>query len=217
MRERGHNQTTLGLAIGRTQSWVSNTLFTQPAKILAYLAYREPEVLDRLLAEFDWTLQELNEETGANVPIKPSDIEEIRNPVSSGGLVIPGGLVMVPVYGSANGGMPFEYGIPVDPEMVRGENTRAYQVDGDSMDTGNDDGIKDGEWVLVDTSLTTGIPGRVFLLEILGDGMTVKRLRQFDGEWRFASDNPQVGESWRGDQVRVVGKVYGKVNFKTIH
>ena len=38
-------------------------------------------------------------------------------------------------------------------------------------------------------SLTKGIPGRVFLLEILGDGAAVKRLRVFDGEWRFASDN----------------------------
>lgn len=152
--------------------------------------------------------------TGRPLPITNEPVDIVHNDSPKR---LPGGLVMVPVYGYANGGRPTEYGIPVDPELVRGENTRAYQVEGNSMDTGTDDGIKDGEWVLVDTSLTKGVTGRVFLLEIIGDGMTVKRLRQFDGEWRFTSDNPEDGESWRGDQVRVVGQVYGKVNFKAIH
>lgn len=122
----------------------------------------------------------------------------------------------VPVYGSANGGTRSEYGIPVDPELVRCENTHAYEVAGNSMDTGTESGIRDDECGLVDTSLTKCIPGRVFLLEIIGDGMTVKHRRVFDGEWPFASHNAEVVETWRGDQVRVIGHVYGKVNLKAI-
>jgi len=42
------------------------------------------------------------------------------------------------------------------------------------MAIGSDGGIRDDNWVLVDTSLTNPINGRVFLLEIVGDGMTAK-------------------------------------------
>lgn len=183
------------------------------------LAAASLEFRDGLRRVYRLTADEWELETGLHVPVEMSDANVYGSvgPGSAAGLIIPGGLVMVPVYGSANGGTPSEYGIPVDPELVRGENTRAYEVTGNSMDTGTEDGIRDGEWVLVDTSLTKGIPGRVFLLEIIGDGMTVKRLRVFDGEWIFASDNPAVGEAWRADQVNVVGQVYGKVNFKAIH
>ena len=51
----------------------------------------------------------------------------------------------------------------------------------------------------------------------LGDGMTVKRLRNVEGAWVFMSDNPEAGESWRDDQVRIVGRVYGRVDFEEIH
>lgn len=145
----------------------------------------------------------------------PLEVEDFQLPGRQVRLV--GGLVMVPVVGVANGGKPAEYGIPVRPDLVRGDNTRSYQVEGDSMAIGERDGIRDGEWVLVDRSLTKPANGKVFLLEILGDGMTVKRLRQVAGEWFFLSDNPEVGESWRHDQVRIIGQVYGKVDFAEIH
>ena len=77
-------------------------------------------------------------------------------------------------------------------------------------------GIHDGDWVLVDTSLTKPINGKVFLLEIIGDGTTVKRLRQVAGQWVFLSDNPG-GETWTADQVRIVGEVYGRVDYEAIH
>lgn len=134
-----------------------------------------------------------------------------------GALRIPGGLVMVPVLGVANGGRPGSYGLPVEPEMIRGDNTRAYQVEGNSMATNTaDGGIRDGSWVLVDMSLTNPANGRVFLLEIIGDGMTVKRLRRFGSDWLFVSDNPDAGESWREDQVRIVGEVYGRVDYTEV-
>lgn len=60
-------------------------------------------------------------------------------------------------------------------------------------------------------------PEDLYLLEIIGDGMTVKRLRNVEGAWVFMSDNPEAGESWRDDQVRIVGRVYGRVDFEEIH
>lgn len=130
-------------------------------------------------------------------------------------MAIPGGLVMVPIVGSANGGKPSSYGLPVAPSLVRGGNTRAFLVEGRSMEVG-DGGIRDNSWVLVDTSLTQPINGKVFLLEIIGDGMTVKRLRQVGGEWLFMSDNPDVNEVWREDQVHILGEVYGTVTFAEV-
>lgn len=70
--------------------------------------------------------------------------------------------------------------------------------------------------MLVDVSLTSPVAGRVFLLEIIGDGLTVKRLRRVEGEWRFVSDNPEVDEVWRESQVNIVGEVYGRVNYSEI-
>lgn len=222
-RKLAARRTELGLSLGAIEEMTNGVVYTQ-------LLYRlengrmnprnlKAHQLGALLTALEWTHEDwdalLGQPSGTTAGVG-TPVETAKGHGSSH-LVIPGGLVMVPVYGSANGGKPSEYGIPVDPELVRGDNTRAYQVDGDSMNTGTEEGIRDGDWVLVDTSLTNSIAGRVFLLEIIGDGMTVKRLRQLGNEWVFMSDNPAVGESWRGDQVRVIGQVYGKVNFKAIH
>lgn len=124
---------------------------------------------------------------------------------------MPGGLVLVEVMGAAKGGKPIEYSVPVKRDLVR-PSTRAYEVDGDSMDTGTEEGIRDGDWVLVDTALVDPVNGKVYLLEVIGDGMTVKRLRQVGTEWLFLSDNP-AGESWREEQVDILGQVYAKINY----
>lgn len=167
-----------------------------------------PARLRALAKLLQWTAEEFEENVG--VPVASG-----RAAASDNRLQLVGGLVMVPLVGVANGGLPSEYGVPVIPELVRGENTRAYLVEGNSMAIGEDRGIQDGDWVLVDTSITEPKSGYVFLLEIIGDGMTVKRLRNIEGEWLFISDNPS-GESWREDQVRIIGQVYGKVDYTEI-
>jgi repressor LexA len=165
-----------------------------------------------------WRSDEFEANVGVpvgKVPFYDSDSSKTSLSDSSGVFAIPGGLVVVPVLGVANGGRPGSYGLPVEPGLVRGENTRAFQVEGNSMEVGLG-GIRDGSWVLVDTSITTPANGRVFLLEIIGDGMTVKRLRQVGGEWLFLSDNPDVNEAWRDDQVRILGEVYGRVDYSEV-
>ncbi len=147
---------------------------------------------------------------GAYVRVDETEVESERSRP-----VIPGGLVMVPVVGAANGGKPMEYAIPVQKELVR-PNTLAFEVHGDSMDDGSETAIRDGDWVLVDTSLTDPIPGKVFLVELEGDGYTVKRLRKIGDQYWLVSDNPE-GESIPLDRVaRIVGQVYRKVSYQEV-
>jgi SOS-response transcriptional repressor LexA len=85
------------------------------------------------------------------------------------------------------------------------------------MDDGTEIGIKDGEYVLADISLTEPVPNRVFVLQIIGDGMTVKRLKQQAGIWMFVADNKASDESWRADEVEIIGQVYAGGGYKYIH
>jgi repressor LexA len=100
---------------------------------------------------------------------------------------VPSDLRMMPVLGVAAGGKPFEY--PVPAELWR-PNGVVFIVDGDSMDDGTERAIKDGEMLLVDTSLTDLQPGKLYVVEIIGDGYTVKEARRINGEWVFLPWNP---------------------------
>lgn len=166
------------------------------------------EIREGLRKLYKISKEEWEAVTGLYVPL--DSIEEPQ-PTDTAGIHIPGGLQMVAVVGAANGGRPHEYSIPVKRDLVR-PGTRAFQVEGSSMDDGTEDGIRDGDWVLVDTSMTDLENGRVYLIEVIGDGMTVKRLRRVGRDWLFLSDNPE-GESFREADARVLGQVYGKVSY----
>lgn len=89
----------------------------------------------------------------------------------------------------------------------------AFEVQGNSMDDGGPDAIRDGDLVLVDASLTDLVPGKVYLVELPGQGLMVKRLRKVGNDLWFMSDNPENGSWPAEDAVRVVGQVYGKVSY----
>lgn len=173
------------------------------------IAASSPARIRALAHILQWTVAEFERKVG--VPIGGA----YATSADSEPIEMPGGLMIVPIVGMANGGRPASYGVPVEPEFVRGDNTRAFHVQGKSMET-PEGGIRDGSWVLVDISLTEPVNGKVFLLEILGDGMTVKRLRRVGGEWLFLSDNPAAEEAWRSDQVSIIGEVYGTVAFTEV-
>jgi SOS-response transcriptional repressor LexA len=66
------------------------------------------------------------------------------------------------------------------------------------MDDGTERAIRDGDLVLVDTNLTELHPGKVYVVEILGDGLTVKEARQLGGEWLpHALESPRTRPSGR--------------------
>jgi repressor LexA len=123
---------------------------------------------------------------------------------------VPSDLRMMPVLGVAAGGKPFEY--PVPAELWR-PNGVVFIVDGDSMDDGTERAIKDGEMLLVDTSLTDLQSGKLYVVEIIGDGYTVKEARRINGEWVFLPWNPNH-PVLKPHEVRVVGQVYASGLFR---
>ena len=88
-----------------------------------------------------------------------------------------------------------------------------YEVQGDSMDDGTERAIRDGDLVLVDTNLTELRPGKVYVVEILGDGLTVKEARKLNGEWLFIPWNP-AHAPLRAEEVRVLGEVYAVSRYR---
>ncbi len=94
-----------------------------------------------------------------------------------------------------------------------GLETTSFEIHSDPMDCTTQDAIRDGDLVLVDTSLTDLTPGKVYLVELPGQGLMVKRLRRVGDALWFMSDNPVNGSFPAEDAVRVVGQVYGKVSF----
>ena len=69
------------------------------------------------------------------------------------------------------------------------------------------DDIRDGDYLLVDRNLATLNDGKIYVVEIQGDGFSVKRARKLNGSWYLVSDNPTY-ESFRANQIRVIGQVF---------
>jgi repressor LexA len=89
------------------------------------------------------------------------------------------------------------------------------QVEGDSMDTGEEDGLRDGDLVLVDQNLKELREGRVYAVEIIGDGITIKRARRVGNRWILVSDNPK-GPILEPEEVKVLGEVYRKISIREV-
>ncbi|MFX6174676.1 S24 family peptidase, partial [Acinetobacter baumannii] len=125
----------------------------------------QAERLFALLRALRWTPEEFAEATGLDVPLVYRPSGEPREDV-----------VWVPVVGSGVAGRPWpESGsMPVPRPLVR-PGSVLIQVEGDSMDTGEEDGLRDGDLVLVDQNLKDLREGRVYAVEIIGDGITIKR------------------------------------------
>jgi phage repressor protein C with HTH and peptisase S24 domain len=88
----------------------------------------------------------------------------------------------------ATGGKPIEYQIP---EANYRTGMCVFFVEGDSMDTGKLDSIRDGDILYVDRKDTTPKNGKIYVFEVIGDGYCVKRIRKSgEGMWLLISDNP---------------------------
>lgn len=158
-----------------------------------------------LLRVLRWTLEEFAQATGLEVPLIYRPLGEPREDV-----------VWLPVIAAGTAGRPWpEAGVlPVPKELVR-PGSMLIRVEGDSMDTGDEDGIRDGDFVLVDQNLRDLRPGKVYAVEILGDGIAIKRAKRTRTGWIFVSDNPQ-GPVLEPDEVRVLGEVYRKISIREV-
>lgn len=99
--------------------------------------------------------------------------------------------------------------IPVENSRLR-PGTVLFLVEGDSMTIGGVRGIMDGDTIFVDTHDLTPQDGRVFVLHIQGNGVTVKRLRRLGSEyWCFSdSEDQQQYPPFQADSARIIGRVY---------
>ncbi len=177
--------------------------------------------LEALRRALQWTPDEFYEATGIELPVMGAGSGSLG--VTGGGAgnvqnppTLPSGYTMIPVVGAANGGKPVEYTVPIREDVMR-PGAVAFEVHGDSMDDGSAEAIRNGDLVLVDTSLTDLVPGKVYLVELPGQGLMVKRLRRVGDALWFMSDNPINGSFPAEDAVRVVGQVYGRISFGRVN
>lgn len=168
--------------------------------------------LEGLLRALRWTPEEFTQATGLEIPsiytqpkrggdAKPVPSDEIE---------------LVPVIGSAAGGRPWPEveRIPIPKRWLR-PGSIVFRVEGDSMDNGEEDGIRDGDYVLVDQNLKEFREGKVFLVEIVGDGLTIKRARRTKNGWVLVSDNPK-GPILTPDEAKIVGEVYRVISIREV-
>lgn len=190
LRERreklGMSQEELALRVG-----VSSSLITKLERGLQDVTKMRAINLSRLLDVLE---------------LSPADLGLDKIPGVEVGHRIPRNFLLAPVLGEAVGGRPYEYELPV-PKNLHRRSTGVFVVSGDSMDDGTERAIKDGDILLVDLAQTDLRPGKVYVLEIPGDGFTVKEARKLDGEWVLLPWNPRY-PPMRPDEVRVVGEVY---------
>lgn len=102
IRDVGHNQTTFASEVGRTQSWVSSQLLIRPDQALGHLAFKAPDIYNRLLRALEWTTAQLNEATGLNLP-QPADAERFPEHQPDGQYVEVPLTRPVPVYPAGTG------------------------------------------------------------------------------------------------------------------
>jgi repressor LexA len=122
------------------------------------------------------------------------------------------GFRFAPILGVASAGRPHDY--PVPSHIYR-PGMAVYQVSGESMHTGAPDSLNDGDYVFIDTCLNNLKDGYVYVLEIIGDGFTIKRARRLNGEWLLMSDNPSYG-ILKASEVRVIGEVFSALGQKNL-
>ncbi|MBW6396160.1 S24 family peptidase [Thermus sp. SYSU G05001] len=201
IRELGLSQPKVSKLAGRSPAWLATQVLPDPENAVRYLAAKDPDTLQKLLRALRWTWEEFSEATG--ITLSGPFLEHQS---------FPRGVRMAPVLGEAAAGRPYEYPIPTD--LYR-PSTVIFFVSGDSMDDGSEDAIREGDMVLVDRSLTTLRNGGLYVLEIIGDGYTLKEARKLNGEWVFIPWNP-AHPVLRPEEVRVVGEVYAVNRFRRV-
>lgn len=195
MSEMGLTQGALGRSLGRSQTWVSQSLLDDTERTLRHLWAKEPARFTRLLEVLNWAPQELALETGIVLPATTLgdapqgnvhlDIPDLR-----------GGTQLVPVYDLLSAGPGGDGGNVIDvidiPASWEGRHA-AYQVTGDSMSPD----IPDGARVVI-RAQDYASPGNEIVAWVPDHGMVVKRLERItpEGDFVLTSYNPAYKPIW---------------------
>ena len=127
------------------------------------------------------------------------------------------GFVQMPIYALASAGLGATEVEPLHkfaPLMMPVESwhpaLRMFLAVGHSMDSGREDGIRDGDTMHVDMRDMDPVPGRVCIVEVSGRGVFVKRIKRLGGGLWLVSDNPDDAKypDFQVEEARILGTVY---------
>jgi repressor LexA len=181
LKQLGLSQADFSKRLGKSPGWAAARFFPDVERAVRYLAYRDPETLDRMLSVLRWTPEEFARETGIHIPL------EAHHPDLS-----PMARYRIPVV-DAGAGPPMwseeaEYIVLHIPEL-RGKSERelfAVRVHGDSMEPT----LKERDVVVFWTQGAVE-PGRIVAVHVHWDGVVIKRLQRHGDTWYLYSDNPE--------------------------
>jgi len=142
------------------------------------------------------------------------EIPGYHRQLEPGEKVLPAGYHFMPMLGSAALGKPAEFPAPRKKYRRTGA---VFEVEGESMTRADGSGIRDGQVVFVDTSMTTPVESGVFLVHLDGDGYTVKRVRRVNGRWWMFADNPDPKyKAMPLTGHKIIGFVYGQAAYDDV-
>ena len=126
------------------------------------------------------------------------------------------GYRMMPIYALASAGADAAEAVPLHdyPPLMFPESSwhpalRMFLAVGDSMDSGRENSIRDGDIIHVDMRDLDPTPGRICIVQIPGQGVFVKRVQQFGAVMWLVSDNPDQTKypPFQVDEAHVLGSV----------
>ncbi|WP_230288856.1 S24 family peptidase [Deinococcus sp. 14RED07] len=81
------------------------------------------------------------------------------------------------------------------------------EVDGESMNNGDADGMRHGDRLYVDPTDMQLQENKIYVVHLHGNGIVVKRARRLGTDWWLFSDNTDYKPT-RPDEATVIGRVY---------
>jgi repressor LexA len=181
LKQLGLSQADFSKRLGKSPGWAAARFFPDVERAVRYLAYRDPETLDRMLSVLRWTPEEFARETGIHIPLEApypdlSPVARYRIPVVDAGA------------GPPMWSEEAEYIVLHIPELC-GKSERelfAVRVHGDSMEPT----LREGDVVVFWTQGAVE-PGRIVAVYVHWDGVVIKRLQRHNDTWYLYSDNPE--------------------------
>jgi repressor LexA len=143
-------------------------------------------------------------DSASTPPYIPSTVREIPE------------VVLMPVYSLASAGIPMQDAEPLDYDPIAMPRDQwhpalmLFLAEGDSMSDGQEDSIRSGDILHVDMRDTDPTEGRVMVVQIPGQGVTVKRVRMLGGAYWLFSDNPDQRKypPFQADEAKILGGVH---------
>lgn len=180
LREAGHSQASLGVSIGKHQTWVSQYLLLQPGKTIRRLFADEPDTLDTIIRELKLDRATLLGLAGVQVPSNAAEVSLEREilvfPAGAGPALDDSDAVQAIHVPIMNGGSYKVIGL-----KVHGNSMSPY--------------LEDGEIAIVALEEGLVAPGKIVGIYIPDVGSVVKEFVMVmpSGEYKLKSLNANGG------------------------